>query len=64
VVGFFLKRILKGKRWFLLGVLRFWGCFVVVNRGEVVVNCVVICGELHHNFQRLKTRQLFEIYFW
>jgi len=24
-------------RWFLQGVLRFWGVFVVVDRGEVVV---------------------------
>jgi hypothetical protein len=31
-----------GEGWFLQGVFEFFGVFVVVNRGEVVVNCVVI----------------------
>src|ERR1700730_7303665 len=39
-------------RWFLQGVLRILACFVVVNRGEVVVNCVVKHGRLRGVFCR------------
>jgi hypothetical protein len=31
----------------------------MVNRGEVVVNCMVNCGGLRGVFWELKTRQLF-----
>jgi hypothetical protein len=34
-------------------------CFVVVNRGEVVVDCVVNCGELCGVFRGRKNMPLF-----
>jgi hypothetical protein len=40
---------------FLRGVMQILVCFVVVNRGEVVVNCVVDRGELHGVFRGRKT---------
>ena len=46
------------------GVFEFLGVFVVVNRGEVVVNCVVNRGAWRTLFHDLKTCQLSEIYFW
>jgi hypothetical protein len=49
------KKLGGVSRWFLQGVLRILVCFVVVNRGEVVVdswlivvNCVVIFGVGKH----------------
>jgi hypothetical protein len=38
------KKMFCGGESFLQGVLRFYGVFVMVNRGEVVVNCVVDRG--------------------
>jgi hypothetical protein len=46
------KKLGGVSKWFLQGVLRILGCFVVVNRGEVVVDswwnrgvlCGVFCG--------------------
>jgi hypothetical protein len=40
-----LKKICRGGMAFLLGIFEFLVCFVVVNRGEVVVECVanVVC---------------------
>jgi hypothetical protein len=35
------EKNVDGERWFLLGVFEFHGVFWMVNRGEVVVNCVV-----------------------
>jgi hypothetical protein len=40
IVLFCMEKIWDEKMWFLLGILRFLGCNVVVNRGEVVVKCV------------------------
>jgi hypothetical protein len=48
----------------LQGVLRILGCFVVVNRGEFVVECVVKRGELTTTFRGRKTCHFFQIYFW
>ena len=38
------KKCFCGGKAFLQGVFAFLGCLVMVNRGEVVVNCVVIRG--------------------
>jgi hypothetical protein len=50
------KKLGGVSRWFLQGVLRILGCFVVVNRGEFVVNCVVDRGVLRDVFRGRKTR--------
>jgi hypothetical protein len=49
--------------WFLLGIFAFLWCLGVVNRGEVVVECVanvVCCRSL---FGGLKVGHLFQLYF-
>jgi hypothetical protein len=51
-----------GGVWFLLGVLAFLWCLVMVNRGEVG-DCVVNRGVSTTLFCGLKTCQLFEIFF-
>jgi hypothetical protein len=54
---------LRGGMWFLLGNSRFLWCLCVVNRGEVVVECVanvVCCMPL---FKGLKVGHLFQLYF-
>src|ERR1700733_268037 len=58
------KKMFCGGSAFLLGVLSFLACFVVVNRGEVVVDCVanVVCWL--SLFRRLRVGQLFQLYFW
>jgi hypothetical protein len=43
-----------GGGWFLQGGFAFLWCFVMVNRGEVVVNCVVNRGVWRTLFCRLK----------
>jgi hypothetical protein len=45
------------------GVFKFLRRFVMVNRGEVVVNCMVNRGARTTLFCRLKKCQLFEILF-
>jgi hypothetical protein len=50
-------------RWFLQGVLLILVCFVVVNRGEVVVDCVVDRGVLCGVFRGLKTCHFLEFIF-
>ena len=57
------KKLGGVSRWFLQGVLRILVCFVVVNRGEVVVDCVVNRGVLHGVFRGRKTCHFFRIYF-
>ena len=47
----------------LQGVLQILVCFVVVNRGDVVVNCVVNRGVLCGVFRDRKICHFFEIYF-
>jgi hypothetical protein len=37
---FVCKKVWEEETWFLLGFFAFLVCFVVVNRGEVVVDCV------------------------
>jgi len=37
---FVREKIPEEKTWFLLGVFEFLVCFVMVKRGEVVVDCV------------------------
>jgi hypothetical protein len=49
---------------FLLGIFEILACFVVVNRGEVVVDCVVNVVCWLSLFGRLKVGQLFQLYFW
>jgi hypothetical protein len=41
-----------------------FGCFVVVNRGEVVVDCVVNRGAWQTLFAHQKIRQLLKIFFF
>jgi hypothetical protein len=45
VLGNLFGKIVCGGMAFLLGISEFLVCFVVVNRGEVVVGCVanVVC---------------------
>src|SRR6267154_4196490 len=50
------KKLGGVSRWFLQGVSRILVWFVVVNRGEVVVDCVVNRGVLHGVFRGRKTR--------
>src|SRR5260370_32656067 len=57
------KKLGGVSRWFLQGVLRILVCFVVVNRGEVVVDCVVNRGVLCGVFRGRKTPHFFWIYF-
>jgi hypothetical protein len=58
-----VEKMFCGGSAFLLGVLRFLVCFVVVNRGEVVVDCVVNVVCWLPLFRRLKVGQLFQLYF-
>jgi hypothetical protein len=59
-----VEKMFCGGSAFLLGILSFLVCFVVVNCGEVVVDCVVnVVGRLPL-FCRLKVGQLFQLYFW
>ena len=51
-------------RWFLQGVLQIFGVFVVVIRGEVVVNCVVDRGELCGGFLGKEFATFSEIFLW
>jgi hypothetical protein len=48
---------------FLLGIFEFFVCFVMVNRGEHVVDCVVNVVGYRSLFLGLKIGQLFELYF-
>jgi hypothetical protein len=57
------KNVLWWKRVFI-GVFSFLASFVVVNRGEVVVDCVVNVVCWLPLFRRLKVGQLFQLYFW
>jgi hypothetical protein len=57
------EKSLRGGMWFLLGIFAFLWCLYVVNRGEVVVECVanvVCCRPL---FRGLKMGHLFQLYF-
>jgi hypothetical protein len=58
------EKMFCGGSAFLLGILSFFACFVVVNRGEVVVDCVVNVVCRLPLFRRLKVGQLFQLYFW
>jgi hypothetical protein len=65
--GFRVLRVEKmfcGGSAFLLGFFEILVCFVVVNRGDVVVDCVVnvVCWLIL--FRRLNVGQLFQLYFW
>jgi hypothetical protein len=57
------KKMFCGGESFLQGVFAFYGVLVMVNRGEVVVNCVVNRGAWTTLFCRPKACQLFEIFF-
>jgi hypothetical protein len=57
------KKLGGVSRWFLQGVLRILMCFLVVNRGEAVVDCVVDRGELCGVFRGRKNVPLFQILF-
>jgi hypothetical protein len=48
---------------FLLGIFEILVCFVVVNRGEVVVDCVVNVVCWLSLFRRLKVGQVFNFIF-
>jgi len=52
-----------GGRAFLLEFLGFWVCFVMVNRGEFVVERVANVVRRRSLFRDLKIGQLFEFYF-
>jgi hypothetical protein len=49
---------------FLLGFFGFLVCFMVVNRGEFVVECVAKRGLLTVTFLRSKNGTAFELYFF
>jgi hypothetical protein len=55
--------MVRGGVTFLLGFFQFLVCFMVVNRGEFVVECVanVVCSQ--PLFRGLGIGQLFELYF-
>jgi hypothetical protein len=57
------KKLGGVSRWFLQGVLRILACFVVVHRGEVVVDCVVDRGVLCGAFWGRKTCHFFRFIF-
>jgi hypothetical protein len=63
VWGLDAQKSWEGYRGGFIGVLRILVCFVVVNRGEVVVDCVVDRGELWGVFCGIKTCHFFQIYF-
>jgi hypothetical protein len=48
------KKCFRGEWSFLQGVFAFYGVLVMVNRGEVVVNCVVNRGAWTTLFRGLK----------
>jgi hypothetical protein len=56
VCGWARKKVGRGIEVVFTGVLGILVCFVVVNRGEFVVNCVVNRGIVHDVFRRQKTR--------
>jgi hypothetical protein len=62
--GFARRKMGCGGVAFLLGIFEFLVCFVMVNRGEFVVDCVVNVVSLLSLFRGLKMGQLFELYFW
>jgi hypothetical protein len=63
--GFGQKKIVCGGVAFLLAFLPFLMCFVVVNRGEFVVECVAKRGLLTVTFLRSKNRTAFSsLFFW
>lgn len=55
-------KIFRRKSAVLQGGLRFRGVFVMVNRGEVMVNCVVNVVGWMVPFRGEKSCQLFELY--
>jgi hypothetical protein len=57
------EKIPYGGAAFLLGIFEFLVCFVMVNRGEFVVDCVANVVFLLSLFHGLKMRQLFQLYF-
>jgi hypothetical protein len=56
-------KVSDGGRGLLLGILTIFGCSVVVNRGEVVVNCVVDVDSGTPLLWSLKVGHRFEVYF-
>jgi hypothetical protein len=56
-------KVSDGGRGFLLGILTILVYIVVVNRGEVVVNCVVDVDSGMVVLRGLKTGHWFEVYF-
>jgi len=56
---FWTWKIQEGSTWVLQGVLRIFGVYVVVNRGEIVVKCVVKRGALQVAFGGRRLRHVF-----
>jgi hypothetical protein len=57
------EKMFCGGEAFLLGFFEFLVCFVMVNRGEVVVDCVVNVVCWLSLFRRRKIGQVFQLYF-
>jgi hypothetical protein len=67
VVAVFRDLLKKNLLWWngvFVGIFEFLVCFAVVNRGEVVVECVANVGCSPPLFGGLKIGQYFELYFW
>jgi hypothetical protein len=58
------KKMLCGGAAVLLGIFEFLVCFVMVNRGEFVVDCVVNVVCWMSLFRGVKIGQVVELYFW